>query len=133
MTAKKLTNMEKHAQEMCEAIRAGWCEGLTVEWVKNRTWGMCPRIEWRGHIVARATGCGYCKESTVLADALRFLADDYEAHVAIHGTAACGPEKTISVLAKCGWTMRRVARTRTTDTYTITRAANAGSGEGVRP
>lgn len=127
---KRISKTEQRAREMCEAIRAGWCDGLTVEWVKNRTWGMCPRIEWRGEIVSRATGCGYCKESTVLADALRHLATDDDSMRSVWRTGGCGPESTIKALEMLGWTLKRIASTKTTDTYSITRT-HAAAGEEV--
>jgi hypothetical protein len=52
------------------------CIEFSIEWKKSRTWGNCPRldafIEYKDGTTARvssyASGCGYCKESTVIAD-----------------------------------------------------------------
>ena len=49
---------------------------ITIEWKKSRTWGMNPHASARvcykngkvGLGTARASGCGYCKRSTVIAD-----------------------------------------------------------------
>ena len=50
---------------------------ITIEWKKSRTWGWCPRTTARveyhdgGYDTGEyyASGCGYCKESTVIASA----------------------------------------------------------------
>jgi hypothetical protein len=50
---------------------------ITIEWKKSRTWGWCPRatanVEYHDGRYATgeyyASGCGYCKESTVIASA----------------------------------------------------------------
>ena len=49
---------------------------ITIEWVKSRTWGWNPRATgeaitkdgFRLVGTAKASGCGYCKRSTVIAD-----------------------------------------------------------------
>lgn len=52
---------------------------ISIEWVKNRTWGGCPKAEIRvcysdntcnSYESGRITGCGYDKESTAVAQAL---------------------------------------------------------------
>lgn len=50
---------------------------ITIEWKRSRTWGWCPRTTARveyhegGFNTGEyyASGCGYCKESTVIASA----------------------------------------------------------------
>ena len=50
---------------------------ITIEWKKSKTWGWCPRTTARveyhegGYNTGEyyASGCGYCKESTVIASA----------------------------------------------------------------
>lgn len=52
------------------------CIKITIEWKKSRTWGSNPHLEariehWDGtysYATATASGCGYDKESTVIAD-----------------------------------------------------------------
>ena len=45
-----------------------------VEWIKSRTWGYNPSVEaWTSgsyYDTAKASGCGYCKESAAIGDAL---------------------------------------------------------------
>ena len=45
---------------------------VSVNWMKSRTWGYCPRVEtWSnyGRFYGHASGCGYDKESAAVADA----------------------------------------------------------------
>lgn len=55
---------------------------ITIEWKKSRTWGRIPHAQasirysdgtYERSDVATASGCGYCKASTVIAE----LADQY--------------------------------------------------------
>lgn len=54
-----------------ENIRWGEC---SIDWVNNRTWGNCPRGEYRNGFKYQEyrsiTGCGYCKLSTLTANML---------------------------------------------------------------
>jgi hypothetical protein len=70
--AKRLQRkMEEHkAQKPIESLT------ITIEWKKSRMWGMNPHAEGRvvyknGYCsigAAKASGCGYCKRSTVIAE-----------------------------------------------------------------
>lgn len=52
-------------------VRWGEC---SIDWVKNRTWGNCPRGDYKNGFKYQeyksVTGCGYCKLSTLTADML---------------------------------------------------------------
>ena len=54
-----------------ENIRWGKC---SIDWVKNRTWGNCPKGEYcngfKYQEYRAVTGCGYCKLSTLTANML---------------------------------------------------------------
>ena len=52
---------------------------ISVDWTKSRTWGLCPMATIRVNYVnnscdtftsRRVTGCGFCKESTAISEAL---------------------------------------------------------------
>jgi hypothetical protein len=46
---------------------------INVDWVRNRTWGYNPKVEiWTncGYYTGSASGCGYDKESSAIAEAL---------------------------------------------------------------
>lgn len=67
-------NDEVRAKHEQPAITRLW---VSIVWHKSRTWGNCPRAEWRatfadGHSEygegITASGCGYDKESAVIAD-----------------------------------------------------------------
>lgn len=69
---------------------------INIEWYKNRTWGMCPKL--KAYVdyhdgthdtfeVGRITGCGYDKESTALAELFNqtlayklYMVDSIEGH-----------------------------------------------------
>lgn len=70
---KQLAEIEAHkAQKPVKQLT------INMEWKKSRTWGSCPRAEalvefkdgtfYRTGAKYYASGCGYCKESTVIAD-----------------------------------------------------------------
>lgn len=64
-TLYKIDEAEK-AEEL-EYIR------INIDWVRNRTWGYNPRVElWTncGYYTGTASGCGYDKESSAIAEAL---------------------------------------------------------------
>jgi hypothetical protein len=86
---KKLTDAEKtekqNEKERLEDIRIMELQKnqkpvkeitITIEWKKSRTWGMNPHAEGRVEYIngkfeifeASASGCGYDKESTVIAN-----------------------------------------------------------------
>ncbi|NBT48781.1 MAG: hypothetical protein EBT07_13365 [Actinobacteria bacterium] len=78
-TTRKELNRAKRLQKEVENHKAQKpIESLTItiEWKKSRTWGMNPHAEGRvvykdGYCAtgtAKASGCGYCKRSTVIAD-----------------------------------------------------------------
>lgn len=52
---------------------SNWGE-CSIDWVRNRTWGNCPRGEYRNgfdyKVYRSVTGCGYCKLSTLTANML---------------------------------------------------------------
>lgn len=72
---------------------------ITIEWKKSRTWGSNPHLEariehWDGsfsYATATASGCGYDKESTVIADVFnQFL--KYKLHkLPVENVANWGP------------------------------------------
>lgn len=123
MTTRKLTTIEKRAKNFCNDVRWYGSARLTVEWIRSATWGVNPRIMYGVDKLTNVSGCGFCKESTALADCLRFLGDDESAVNAIWSTGGCGPETVIRVLATYGWRLERIASGRNFDAYQIARIA----------
>ena len=109
---------------MCETPRKGVCDKrawhycadlrrysggiVEVEWKKNSTWGAVASVSsWNGKC-SDASGCGYCKGSTALAHALRFMGRTDEERRMIAGTGGCGYDTVRDALASCGWTLERM-------------------------
>lgn len=81
MTERKLKNRiaKEEAKEQSERGQKPVKEAtISIEWKKSSTWGNCPRAEikvqymdgtWEGCEGYYASGCGYDKESTVVAEA----------------------------------------------------------------
>lgn len=121
MKTRKLTTLEKRAQAMCQTIRAHGAYTVEVEWNRSSTWGMCPRIQYHGETAARASGCGYCKHSAVLAEALCWLGETEEERHAIARTSGAGVSSVRDALARVGWTLETVAGGKTYDVHTVRR------------
>lgn len=119
----KLTTIEKRAASFCESIRAGETSSFTVEWVKSNTWGNNPRILHHGEKCTNVSGCGYCKHSTALADALCGLGETEEQRHSIARKGGAGVSSVQSALADAGWDLKCVANGKAFDCYTITRKA----------
>ena len=80
MTVRKLNNrIKKQRAEIAahKAQRPVKSLTINIEWKKSRTWGHCPAAYAEVHFqdgsftrsrVYRASGCGYDKESTVIAE-----------------------------------------------------------------
>lgn len=70
---KELENKIKHIREVYEQEEIKEIT-INVEWARNRTWGMNPTaVVWTsyaGRTEGRASGCGYDKESSAIAQAL---------------------------------------------------------------
>lgn len=66
-TAAKLAQLERVANAANLTFIS-----ISVDWVRSKTWGYNPRVEVRtntGTYYGTASGCGYDKESTAIADA----------------------------------------------------------------
>jgi hypothetical protein len=116
----KLRPIEKRALAFCNEIRSsGGPYPINVEWKKSSTWGLCPSIRSRGEKIAHASGCGYCKLSAVLAEALCFITGDPENPARLSGGA--GVSVVTQRLKELGWDLQRVANGDTFDGFTITK------------
>lgn len=69
---KKLNKTETTAKKVCGIIQQRGQLLFVAEWKKS-TYGYCPSIYAWEQKVAYAGGCGYCQESTALANFLKFL------------------------------------------------------------
>lgn len=103
---KKLTAMERRAKQYAEEVRTYGSAQLSVYWKQNRTWGLNPSVEGNGIKIGYASGCGYCKESAALANALRFLGADDEEQESVWRTSGCGVESVAQALQRIGYELQ---------------------------
>lgn len=116
----RLTKDEQRAKQLCADAHKHAGRQINVEWTKSRTWGMCPAIYYQGHRIAHSSGCGYCKLSATLADALRHLfPHGTDAHREIQSTAGAGERTVIAALARHGWTLAPTASGRLFNAYEL--------------
>lgn len=124
--APKLTTTEKRALALCQSIRQSVTDGgsypLTVEWVASRTWGSNPRIMHHGGKCTNVSGCGYCKHSTALAEALRWLGETEDQQHEIGRQGGAGISSVTRALAEQGWVLEYVTGGKGYDAYTIRKA-----------
>jgi len=104
--ATKLTAMEKRAKIFAQDVYTYGSAHLAVIWKENRTWGLNPSVEGNGEKIGYASGCGYCKESAALADALQFLGKDDEEQRSIRESSGCGVETVRRALQSCGFELQ---------------------------
>lgn len=116
MNRQPKTVMEKRAHEWCDDLKQSGSAHFTIEWVKSRIWGRCARImdHWNRKM-AHAGGCGYDKESAVLAELLCWLDDK------ISGCSGAGVSTVQQKCKSAGWHLEKVAWTKDTNTYVIRR------------
>ncbi len=118
---KKLTAMEKRAKQFAQEVIDYGSAHLAVYWKKNPTWGLNPSVEGNGAKIGYASGCGYCKESAALADALRFLGKDEEEQRSIWRKSGCGVEAVREALAACGFELQDRYHGKREDSYRVIR------------
>lgn len=121
-TKRKLTTCEQRSKAYCEHLQQ--CRGgqIHIEWRKSRTWGNNPVIENHcGEKCCSVSGCGYCKESTALADVLQFLGETEEERSSIARTGGAGVSSVETALNKIGWSLKAIARPKTADVYQLSR------------
>ena len=118
---RKLTTLEKRAWEFCVDLIRYEGGQFTVEWKKSSMYGHCPSIEYSGAKIAHAGGCGYCKLSAVLAEALAWLGTDSDQRLSIGRTQGAGVSAVQSALLAIGWKLEGIAGSKTSDTFKLTK------------
>jgi hypothetical protein len=99
---------DKRAHAYCADLRRYSGGVIEVTWTRSATWGATASVRsWEGRC-SLASGCGYCKGSTALADALRYLGRNAEERLRIAGTGGCGYSTVTDALASCGWKLERM-------------------------
>jgi len=121
-TKAKLTTVEQRAKAYCETIRNNGAGPITIEWRKSRIWGSNPVIEnYAGEKCCNVSGTGYCKESTALADVLRFLEPSADQRNSVWQTGGAGVSSVTAALQAIGWKLEAIAKTKTADVYRVSR------------
>jgi hypothetical protein len=127
MKTVKLTSLERRALAFCDRITRNpeSPSTLTIEWRDNREGTQAIALNYSGDVMARTGGGGYCKESTALADALRYLGADETARHRIARTGGAGVSSVQRALLESGWILENTASGKRFDVYSITRATPA--------
>ena len=100
----KFTALKDRAVAFCEDVKREGCGSFYVVWRRSRDYGLCPStIHDRYDKMAYAGGCGYCKESTVLAETLQYLGATPEQQRAISLKAGAGVRPVQAALEEQGW------------------------------
>jgi len=110
-----MTKLEKRAKEACDEYARRGEGSFAVIWAKSSTWGLCPRIEWRGEKAAHASGCGYDKLSAVVAEYLSPLVPE----VGFRGGA--GINSVIDCMKEYGWELKHTYDGKTEDGFELTK------------
>lgn len=126
-TKKRLTKTERNARDFCEMVRENGSADFGMVWKKSRTWGQCPSITGRGVIIARASGCGYDKESACLVEALQFLATTDDERRTVWGASGAGFPSVVKALASIGWGLTQTYSGQAEDGYRVEVLAPAES------
>lgn len=118
------TKAEACAEALCNQAKQEGSVFFSVEWTRSRTWGQCPKVLYRGDVAARASGCGYDKQSAALAEALSPLGETKEGRIAIGACRAAGLRALQAALAGLGWTLVQEYDGKREEGYHLHRAPN---------
>jgi len=121
-TTSKLTTTETRAKALCDKFNQYGEGAVTVEWKRSSMYGSNPSISSYAGKCCNVSGCGYCKESTALADVLRFLfPHGTTEHNTVWTTGGAGVSSVMHAMECCGWNLKKVAESKTSDSYTLTK------------
>jgi hypothetical protein len=121
---RKLGADDRRALAHCQTITQEGRGTVVLRHVPSRTWGTTVRLEdERGERIASTAGCGYCKASSALAEALRFLGDEGEPRRSVYKAAGCGVSSVVKALAAIGWELRCTYDGRREEVYELSRIA----------
>ena len=125
-TKRRLTTVEARAAKYCQQLNQNDGGTIVIEWRKSRDYGHNPVIESNAGKCCNVSGCGFCKESTAMADVLCFLFTiDSPEWNSVRRTGGAGVGSVQRALAAHGWTLDRSASTGSSDVYQLTRIKTA--------
>ena len=123
MKTVRVSKSEKAAVEFCASIVRNGGGDLSVKWSRAAHGDCHAAAVSNGVELDSARGCGYCKESTVLACSLMFLGDVATTRHGIIAKAGAGVAAVTGALAAIGWTLEETVRGRDFQGYRVTRSA----------
>ena len=114
-----MNKTDRDAKKVATSIlsdRRGSTYPLSMEWKKSRMWGANPTLTYKGTTVAKASGCGYDKESAALADFLSHLVPEAAR------SSGAGFLSVVEAMAAAGWELRKTYCGIREDGYELRRA-----------
>jgi hypothetical protein len=111
----KLTKLEKRAKSACEMFARDNGGDFSLKWTPSKTWGSTAGCYHYGEKCSLASGCGYDKQSQVIADFLRFLVPDVWRCGGV-GFSAC-----VRAMAAGGWTLECTYNGKSEEGYKLTK------------
>jgi hypothetical protein len=115
----KLTTLEKRAAAFC-ALAQEQPVTLQIEWRKNYEGMQAVALDYRGDVMARTGGGGYCKLSSALADVCKFLSP------APAWRGGCGVNTVCQALAAVGGELVHIVDSKKLDVFTLARKGGEG-------
>ncbi len=120
------THQELRIEAYCERLKNAVAASpeneaiVIVEWKHSRLYGRTPYVCYSdGTKVASVSGCGYDKESAVLALVLSHMFDDDARHM-VGVAAGTGFNSLARVISEHGYSLRRLVGGSCFDTYALT-------------
>ena len=99
-----MNKTDRNAKEVAASILSdgnGLTYSLSMEWKRSRVWGANPVLTYNGTTVAKASGCGYDKESAALADFLSRLVPEAAR------SSGAGFQSVVDAMAAAGWELKK--------------------------
>jgi hypothetical protein len=105
----KMGKYDTASERTCRRINGNYPISLGIVFKKSATWGATPSLYCQGEKLGIATGCGYCKTSTLLAGTLRWIFPyNSEQHNDIWTSGGMGVSEVKSRLARYGFHLEEV-------------------------
>ena len=115
----KMKANDRRAWDFAHDVREYGIAKIIVEWRRSREWGLNPAVMYAGQKIGFASGCGYCKESAALSDALQYLGKEPENYRKILACAGRGVSHLTKVLEEMGVKLTALHHGKTEHVYTV--------------
>ena len=114
-----MNKTDRNAKEVAASIlsdRNDSTYSMSMEWKRSRVWGTNPTLTCNGITVAKASGCGYDKESAALVDFLSHLVPEAAR------SSGAGFQSVVDTMAAAGWELKKTYCGIREDGYKLRRA-----------